>query len=322
MIKQLIGDSREILKTLEPESIQCCVTSPPYWGLRDYGHGGQIGLEGTYQEYIDNLVLVFNEVKRVLRNDGTLWVNIADSYAAGGGKSHDQSFQRQINKTQNHPDNPSKAGLRANMGKSLIGIPERFVIAMTEAKWIRRNTIIWHKPNCMPESVKDRFTNDFEYLYFFTKSKNYYFKQQLEPQKQVSLRRAFSKNNPENRKGDNNGSEPYTIKHKNQSKYHEKLMQSIIDGEPLERNKRCVWEVPTKSYRGGHFAVFPHELIKPCILAGSREGNTVLDPFAGSGTTGEVALRYNREAILIELNPDYVKLQDKRTAATQTYFDI
>ena len=320
MIKQLIGDNREILKTLEPESIQCCVTSPPYWGLRDYGHESQIGYEDTYHEYIDNLINVFDEVNRVLKKDGTLWVNISDSYSGSGGdhKKHhknDAGFQGNLLrgvKTR------YTTGIKH---KSLIGIPERFVIAMTDRGWIRRNTIIWHKPNCMPESVKDRFTNDFEYLYFFTRSKNYYFKQQLEPQKEISLRRSFAKNNPENRKGDN-GSEPYSINHENQGRYHEKLKQSIVDGEPLERNKRCVWEISTKSYKGEHFAIYPHELIKPCILAGSREGDTVLDPFGGSGTTGEVALRYNREAILIELNPDYEKLQEKRTAAVQTYFDI
>jgi len=352
LIKQLIGDSREILKTLESESVQCCVTSPPYWGLRDYGHGGQIGLESTFEEYIDNLISVFDEVKRVLKNDGTLWVNLGDTYS--GNSSVQAKGRRGFGS--------DKIGNRNNKSntiqeKSLCQLPSRVSIEMinpryrccfcgwngrenqaiwsndyycplcgervySENGWILRNTIIWKKPNCMPESVKDRFTNDFEYLYFFSKSKNYYFKQQLESQKEISLRRAFSKNNPEIRKGNNNGQEPYTINHENQSKYHEKLKKSIIDGEPLERNKRCVWEIPTKSYRGGHFAVFPHELIIPCILAGSKEGDIVLDPFAGSGTTGEVALRYNREAILIELNPDYVKLQDKRTTGTQTYFEI
>ena len=268
MIKYLSGDCRDILKTLEAESVQCCVTSPPYWGLRNYGHERQIGLESTFQQYINNLIFVFDEIKRVLKWNGTLWVNIADCYGgSNSGKCEDnKATKKGSSLTTINKHRPS----RNVFNKSLIGIPERFAIAMSERGWLRRNTIVWHKPNCMPASVKDRFTNDFEYLYFFTKSQKYFFKQQYEK----------------------------------------------------ERNKRCVWSINTRPYKHAHFAVFPHELIKPCILAGSREGDTVLDPFAGSGTTGEVALRYNREAILIELNPDYVKLQDKRTAATQTYFDI
>jgi len=237
-------------------------------------------LELTPQEYIEHLKTVFAEVKRVLKKTGTCWVNIGDTYASGGGKAAEQSFLRSKGKDRHtQPDSPGKAKLRSKMGKSLCNIPERFSIMMTdELGWIKRNTIIWYKRNAMPESVKDRFTVDFEYLYYFTKSKEYYFEQQFEdyaPGSEVEYRRT-------NTKG---------------------------------RNKRCVWDIPTRPFPGAHFAVFPPELVETPILAGCPESGIVLDPFAGSGTTILKAIQLDRNAIGFELNPEYCKMREKEIEA-------
>jgi len=297
MTKILQGDSLEVLKKMESGSVDMCMTSPPYWGLRDYGDPGQLGLEPTFQEYIDKLVGIFDEVKRVLKDTGTCWVNLGDTYASGGGKAVEQSSKRQSAiDTGAYPDNCPGAKLRSTMGKSLIGIPERFVIAMTDAGWIRRNTIIWHKPNCMPSSASDRFTVDFEYLYFFSKSKKYWFDQQFD---EANTSENVYRNKLRQHK-------KYNIAYDG---YKNNFPIPRADGK---RNKRCVWKINTKPYKGAHFAVYPEELIRTPILAGCPKGGIILDPFMGSGTTLKVARDLDRKGIGIEINQEYIELAKKR----------
>lgn len=300
-------DALSGLQDLPDGCVDMCVTSPPYWGLRDYGVKGQLGLEPDFHEYITKLVAIFDEVHRVLKDTGTLWVNISDSYYSkikgngGMGEKSPKHHQKSLKEGQ-HFD-PIK--LDSNIPiKSLVGVPERFVIAMTDRGWIRRNTIVWHKPNCMPSSVKDRFTVDFEYLYFFSKSRKYYFEQQTEPAMKESLTR---------------------YKYQLKSKWHEegyggtitnveKLGDSFKD--PNKRNMRCVWRVTTKPYKGAHFAVFPEDLIETPIRAGCPPGGVVLDPFMGSGTTASVAKRLGRDYVGFELNPEYMDLISERLRKT------
>lgn len=331
----LIGNCAEVLKTLPSESVDCVVTSPPYWGLRDYktepqvwggrsdcehdwtpegvkrydarrdhdgkdfgdtrgqepmrsaldteldlgatcpmcgAWRGQLGLEPTPQLYIQHLVGIFDEVKRVLKKTGTCWVNLGDTY---GG----------MTKTD----------------KSLAQIPSRFAIAMTDAGWILRNEIIWWKRNCMPSSAKDRFTVDYEKLFFFVKSKKYYFEQQLEPVAECSIKRAEYGWNCD--RANNGVAGPQGI-------HVEKMGTRFVRSSG--RNKRCVWDITTRPYKGAHFAVFPPELVETPIKAGCPPGGVVLDPFGGTGTTSEVARKLNRSSILIELNPEYLKLVKER----------
>jgi site-specific DNA-methyltransferase (adenine-specific) len=341
------GDCLQVLKTLPDESVNCVVTSPPYWALRDYGTakwiGGdpdcdhkaakeksrydyhveskkqvvkdgksgtdaprykdvcptcgaqkkdaQLGLESTFQEYINKLCGIFDEVKRVLREDGTCWVNLGDTYTS----------------------------------KCLLQIPSRFAIQMTDRGWILRNEIIWYKPNCMPASVKDRFTVDFEKVFFFVKNKKYWFETQYENCKfmEVWSRKGgtssdspYNKNNPrrcgltkieiaQNRKG---------------ASYQDPLHTKPINEQG--RNKRCVWKVNTKPYKEAHFATFPETLVEPMIKAGCPVGGTVLDPFCGAGTTGLVAKKQNKNFIGIELNPEYVEIAKKRIDAITVQLDL
>tara|TARA_B100000575_G_C23103134_1_gene636539 strand:+ start:805 stop:1698 length:894 start_codon:yes stop_codon:yes gene_type:complete len=266
-----LGDCLDSLKKLEDQSINTCITSPPYFALRDYGVEGQLGLEETPKEFIDNLVNVFKEVKRVLRDDGTVWLNIGDSY---GNEKH------------------------------LLGIPWRVAFAMQDDDWILRQDIIWNKPNPMPESVKDRCTKAHEYIFLFSKSKKYYFDNEVIKEESVTV----------NSKGE--------IGKPNSAKNVGKSVEGI-DGFDVrsgfkdmgayeKKNKRSVWTVATKPFTEAHFATFPKELILPCVLAGCPEGGTVLDPFAGSGTTGIVANHKNRNAILLELSEDYINIAVKR----------
>jgi DNA modification methylase len=292
----LIGDVLEQLKTLPDESIQTVVTSPPYWGLRDYGNDGQIGLEQTPQEYIDKMVEVFREVKRVLRDDGTLWLNIGDSYSGSGkgpagnlGKKHNERHLEQ--KTGGIVPEGTKP-------KDLVGIPWMLAFGLRADGWYLRQDIIWAKPNVMPESVRDRCTKSHEYLFLLTKSPKYYYDHIAikEPVSEVSLKRALSgwKTNRPSAKTSPQGIDV------------EVMGKRFVN--PEGRNKRDVWFIPTASYKGAHFAVMPEKLVEPCILAGSREDDVVLDPFMGSGTVGVVAERHNRHFVGIELNPEYVKL--------------
>lgn len=271
------GNALEVLKTLPESSVNMCITSPPYWGLRDYktnpaiwndGWLGELGAEPSFNQYINHLCDVFDKVKRVLKDDGTCWVNIGDSY----------------NK------------------KSLTLIPFRFALEMCNRGWIVRNVIIWQKPNATPQSAKDRFTVDFEYLFFFSKNKKYYFEQQLEPIKQSTYNRCKTGC------GINKGANYQGLNKKN----FERLQQRILDGTIAGRNKRSVWQIATHAYHGAHFAVFPPSLIEPPIKSCCPENGIVLDPFIGSGTTALVAEKLNRNWLGIELNPEYAKLAEER----------
>lgn len=301
--KILIGDCREVLPTLPDKSVNCCVTSPPYYGLRDYGHADQIGLEETPEQYIETMVQVFREVRRVLADDGTLWVNIGDSYAGStntGGIKSIQGSSKRLGAMNGH-----KRLVPYNLKqKDLIGIPWMLAFALRADGWYLRQDIIWHKPNPMPESVTDRCTKAHEYIFLLSKSARYYYDAEAI---------AESATNP----GDNRASRKDT--RKEVDPYCKDNGSRSRTGNPTKdtRNRRSVWTVPTKPYSGAHFAVFPPKLIEPCILAGCPEGGTVLDPFGGSGTTAQVANMHRRNAITIELNPDYIDLQHKRINGTQ-----
>lgn len=301
------GNSLEVLKTLPDESIDCCITSPPYYGLRDYGIEGQLGLEKTFQEYLDKLWQIFDEVKRVLKKSGTCWVVIGDSYSGSGkGIGTDRAKCKEVFTDKNiAKTNWSNIDLPS---KSLLNIPSRFAIGMTDRNWILRNEIIWYKRNCMPQSVKDRFTVDFEKIFFFTKSKNYFFEQQID---------AYTK--PLNRwGGDNleaNGSSTWD-KGTGQNIYRDRNMRP----NPLGRNKRCVWDITPKPYKEAHFATFPSELVKIPIKAGCPKDGIVLDPFLGSGTTAMVAKKLGRDFIGIELKPEYIELANKRISQNEIKF--
>ena len=291
----LVGDAVTRLRDIQCESVRTCVTSPPYWGLRDYGNDGQLGLEATPNEFVESLCQVFDEVWRVLADDGTLWVNLGDSYAG-------RSLSRASNNGRAGYGNP-REGTVSRMGnglkhKDLVGIPWRFAFAMQDRGWYLRQDIIWAKPNPMPESVTDRCTKSHEYIFLFSKQPKYFFNHEaIREESSVSSVGQI-------RFGGNKYGDSDDPKHATKSgNFYEP------DGK---RNKRSVWTVNTKGYKEAHFAVYPPELITPCILAGSAEGDTVLDPFSGSGTTGEVALKLGRNYVGCELNPDYAKLSEKR----------
>jgi DNA modification methylase len=303
----LTGDCRETLKTLPDGSVHCCVTSPPYFGLRDYGHDGQIGLEQTPTEFVEQLVSVFREVKRVLRDDGTLWLNLGDSYAGGGGHSPNAPSSK-TSKSGKYGKALKEGGIRpsgAIKQKDLIGVPWRVAFALQADGWYLRQDIIWHKPNPMPESVTDRCTKAHEYIFLLSKSARYFYDAEAveEPASENPVS-AARRNRADYGSVGHNG-----IKG---SRYGQSGMGSNADHKGETRNRRSVWTVNTKPYRGAHFATFPPDLIRPCILAGCPAGGTVLDPFGGSGTTGQVAMEEGRNAILCELNPEYVNLIDQR----------
>jgi len=292
---------------------QTCVTSPPYYGLRDYGHEGQIGLEETPEEYIKAMVEVFRCVWDVLEDDGTLWLNIGDSYGAVGGNTY-AGFNERWSGTggAGSKQDLTLAGVtyrNINTGlkpKNLLGIPWRVALALQADGWILRQDIIWHKPNPMPESVTDRCTKSHEYIFLMSKSQKYYYDAE-------AIKEASS--DPEG--SANRYKAPFFAGEKHESggysatgATHTKGMKEF-DGN---RNKRSVWTVTTKPYAGAHFAVFPSDLIEPCILAGVSVGGIVLDPFMGSGTTAQVAQNLGRQYLGCELNPEYKPLQDKRLA--------
>ena len=305
-ISILIGDCRDVLKTLPDASVQCCVTSPPYYGLRDYGVSGQIGLERSMHDFIGELVAVFREVRRVLRDDGTLWLNLGDSYAGSWGnqgRKEERGTQRPINGGMltpvhdgRYPTTGSNTGKIRTEGvkpKDLYGIPWMVAFALRADGWYLRQDIIWHKPNPMPESVTDRCTKAHEYVFLLSKSARYWYDAKAIAEAGVGRETYF-------------GSDSYsTGSGRNDS--------GSYSPEPCEtRNKRSVWTVPTQPFRDAHFATFPPALIEPCILAGSRPGDTILDPFGGAGTTGLVADRLQRDAILVELNPQYAEMARRR----------
>lgn len=377
----ICGDCFQVMKDIEDKSVNCIITSPPYWGLRDYktdgiiwdcdpecGHNwqqnisqhdnlrpskvsentqvgsnkelsfrtgkdtnnmfcskcgawkGSLGLESDFASYIRHLIQIFDECKRILRDDGTLWVNIGDTYSGSGngswnapieqrgkhGSKHYGKQARLLSEGEEYLAPPRKQnGVPA---KSLCDIPFRFSIAMIDNGWIKRNTIIWHKPNCMPASAKDRFTIDFEYVFFFTKSKKYYFEQQFEPQGKNTHSKGIMPIDTEAFKNKSiraDGSQS----HKDWNKY---TLQTYL---PQGRNKRCVWSIPTKPFSEAHFATFPETLIEPMIKAGCPEGGLVMDPFMGAGTVAVVAKKLGRHWLGSELNPEYVDMANKRIDA-------
>ena len=262
------GDTREIIKNIPDNLFQCVITSPPYWGVRDYGVENQIGAEKSLDEYINTLVKIFSEIRRILKPDGTFWLNIGNTYTSGGRKWRQEDTKNKGRAMSYRP--PTPPGLKK---KDLIGVAWMLALACQQDGWYLRNDIIWQKPNCQPESVKDRFTVAHEYLFLFSKSEKYYFNQ-------------------------------------------EAIKEPFTNGSGL-KNKRTVWSINTEPFSDAHFAVFPKALIKPCILAGSREGDLVFDPFYGAGTVGLVANEFNRRCVGVELNKKYLEIAQKRTEAIQ-----
>jgi len=274
--------------------VQMCVTSPPYFGLRDYGHEGQIGLEQTPEDYIAAMVEVFRCVRDVLADDGTLWLNIGDSYANGGRKTRDKLAQRGMD---TRPADPVWI-----KPKDLIGIPWMLAFALRADGWYLRQDIIWHKPNPMPESVRDRCTKAHEYVFLLSKSERYF----IDPEGMQEKAIGGTPGNTKPTKG-GRAYEDGAREHRTAANLHNV-------GARETRNRRSVWTVATRPYKGAHFATFPPALIEPCILAGSRPGDIVLDPFMGSGTTAQVALQHGRQYLGCELNPNYETLQTERIA--------
>jgi site-specific DNA-methyltransferase (cytosine-N4-specific) len=258
----IIGDAQKALLSFPDNIFQMCVTSPPYWGLRDYGVSNQIGAEQEVDQYISNLVGIFREVKRTLKPDGTLWLNIGDSYTSGNRRWRDADKKNPARAMNYRP--PTPEGLKP---KDLIGVPWKLAFALQKDGWYLRSDIIWHKPNCQPESVKDRPTKSHEYVFLFSKDEKYYYD-------------------------------------------HLSGGQKTLDGG--HKNQRTVWSINTEPFDDAHFAVFPESLVLPCLLAGSKEGDRILDPFLGSGTSGAVALKKKRTFVGIEVNRKYVEIAQKR----------
>jgi len=305
----LIGDCIERMRELPDGSVQTCVTSPPYFGLRDYKVPGQIGQEKTPAEFVSRLVAVFLEVKRILRDDGTLWLNLGDSYATGGGAvgrapgggEQGARFLRQ-GMVNTQPNRMKLPGLKS---KELIGIPWKVAFALQESGWYLRQDIVWSKPNPMPESVKDRCTKSHEYLFLLSKSKTYYFDNAAIQEPAVNTRKPGRKIR-DTRETHGTGGGNAGINNL-MDRYHN-------GGAPTERNRRSVWSVAVRPFKGAHFATFPPKLIEPCVLAGCPVGGIVFDPFGGTGTTAQVARHHGRDYLLCELNPDYAAMAEVRIA--------
>ena len=268
-IVTLNGDTREMVRQLPDDTFQCVVTSPPYWGVRDYGVDNQIGAEPDLYQYIERLVAVFRELRRALKPDGTFWLNIGNTYSSGGRKWRDVDDKNKGRAMSYRP--PTPPGLKK---KDLIGVAWLLALACQKDGWYLRNDIIWHKPNGQPESVKDRLTVSHEYLFMFSKSERYYFDQDA-------------------------------------------IKENTSNGNS-RKNKRTVWSINTEPCPEAHFAVFPGALIRPCILAGSKKGDIVLDPFYGAGTVGIITKELDRKCVGIELNDDYLNIAEKRTRTVQT----
>jgi len=268
-IQIIVGDSRKELMFFPDNIFQCCITSPPYWGLRDYDYPNQIGAEDKVEQYVEHIVTVFREVRRTLREDGTCWLNIGDSYTSGGRTWRAPDKKNPARGMTYRPDTPE--GLKP---KDLIGVPWRVALALQQDGWYLRSDIIWNKPNCQPESVKDRPTRSHEYLFLLTKSENYH--------------------------------------------YDSDAIKEQANGSGQLKNRRTVWNINTEGFKGAHFAVFPPTLVKLCLLAGSRPGSMVLDPFIGSGTVGVVCKETGRRCIGIEMKPEYAELARDRIQTTPT----
>lgn len=269
--KQIVilnGDNRDLLQLIPDNSVQCAITSPPYWGVRDYGVANQIGAEPDLNQYIESLVAVFREVRRVLTPDGTFWLNIGNTYSSGGRKWRDADDKNKGRAMSYRP--PTPEGLKK---KDLIGVAWLLALACQADGWYLRNDIVWYKPNCQPESVKDRLTVAHEYLFLFSKSERYFFNQ-------------------------------------------EAIKQQTTNGNG-SKNRRTVWSINTEPCPEAHFALFPRDLVRPCILSGSRLNDVILDPFYGAGTTGIVAKELGRRCIGIELNDKFIEIAERRTATIQ-----
>ena len=326
MNKIEFGDCREIMRRWAGDDVkvQTCVTSPPYFGLRDYGVDGQLGLEQTPDEYIAAMVEVFRCVRDVLADDGTLWLNIGDSYAAqrggthqpaetlAGGKGGKMADGSIVNRDRHAGYNPARNASAIGLKhKDLIGIPWMLAFALRADGWYLRQDIIWHKPNPMPESVRDRCTKAHEYIFLLSKSERYFF--DSEAMKEPSVTPAdmqVAKRNKAPHKGQRDSGMRET------TGGFDKITK-VYD----MRNRRSVWTVATRPYKGAHFATFPPALIEPCILAGSKPGDIVLDPFMGSGTTAGVSVQHGRKYLGCELNPEYKALQDQRIEQNRGLFD-
>jgi DNA modification methylase len=303
------GDALEVLKTFPSDCVQCVVTSPPYYGLRDYQVDGQIGLESTPVDYVQKLVEVFREVRRVLRPDGTLWLNLGDSYT-----SHNAKQVKPSGRTVGHvgmtKGTPVRPPIVPHLGaKQLLGIPWRVAIALQDDGWYLRSDIIWSKPNPMPESVTDRPTKSHEYVFLLSKNERYFYD-------------ADSIREPHSLEVRLNGRSPNFAPHQwipDGDKFgnHNRSGGDGVGYHPQGRNKRSVWSIATHPYSEAHFATMPTKLVEPCILAGSRPGDIVLDPFCGAGTVPLVALQYHRRYLGVELNPEYISLIEKRIAVVQ-----
>ena len=352
------GDCRTAMRELPDGCVNCCVTSPPYWGLRDYGHADQIGQEQTPEAYVETMRQVFAEVWRVLRDDGTLWLNLGDSYFGSwgnySGENRGKGYQRIIVNGSQVPNpaydgrekcRPSATKKHATLKpKDLIGIPWRVALALQADGWYLRSDIIWAKANCMPESVTDRPTRSHEYLYLLTKSERYHYDHEAIKEPCIydvdgtgtAARKARAAGNKLLPTGERNGIRPAGYKNsvnfegKNKGKEKQRGHSRRHDGfndrwDKMEkeeqctgmRNKRDVWTVAPANYPEAHFATYPPALITPCILAGCPVNGVVLDPFGGSGTTGQVALELGRRAVLVELNPEYIKLINQRCTTTR-----
>jgi DNA modification methylase len=328
------GNNIDTLKTLPDDSVNCCITSPPYYGLRDYGVEGQIGFEETPQEYIEKLVLIFREVRRVLRDDGTLWVNIGDSYAGSGkGGSPESNTKQATNRGSQSVGNlygksvDEAERMKANnvtsrtfegiKAKDLIGIPWMLAFALRADGWYLRQDIIWAKPNPMPESVKDRCTKSHEYIFLFSKSPHYYFdnKSIMEIADYDGRKDTVMKGSIKYANKDATGLAQQSFA----AREHERWAKN--ETGDFVRNKRDVWTVTTEASGLGHFAIFPQKLILPCILSGCPENGIVLDPFMGAGTTALVAMKLFRRYIGCELNPEYIAIAEKRISEEKGLFD-
>jgi site-specific DNA-methyltransferase (cytosine-N4-specific) len=265
----ITGDTREMIKTIPDNTFQCAITSPPYWGVRDYGVKDQIGAEPDLEDYISDLVSVFSELRRTLKPDGTFWLNIGNTYTSGGRKWRQEDSKNKGRAMSYRP--PTPQGLKK---KDLIGVAWMLAMACQEEGWYLRNDVIWYKPNCQPESVKDRLTASHEYLFLFTKSEKYYFDQNA-------------------------------------------IKEPTTDGDGT-KNKRTVWSINTEPCPDAHFAVFPRNLVRPCLLAGTKANDLVFDPFYGVGTVGIIAKELGRRCVGIEIKNEYIDIAKKRTAAVQT----
>ena len=342
-----------LLKSISDESVRTCITSPPYWGLRDYGVAGQMGLEKTPDLFVHRMVELFREVRRCLASDGTLWVNMGDSYCSSGGTGHQGKHGDRNNRThtqRNLLGNTAQNGLKA---KDLVGVPWMLALALRSDGWYLRQDIIWSKPNPMPESVSDRCTKAHEYIFLLSKSPKYYFDQDAikepcsentharmereKPENEGSLRAndglrrdgrpmrpVLAGVGPKARKipsgWDTGPGDHRALKGNYKPKQNESFAAATA-GLTTHRNKRSVWTVGSFPFSEAHFATYPPDLIEPCILAGSARGDLVLDPFCGSGTTGMVALRHGRNFLGLELNPEYIEIARSRIIGDASLFN-